>query len=522
MNSKQKKLKPQYIFFIIATLSLFIAYCVYLLISGGSYSHKIITLGTVDIESVKVEPSRDDVVKVTGIRQIQNKSIGINETSIDLESVGSGYVELNIEYTENPVNLSELLSNYTPNNGDEMTYDAPKQIKETASFQVLPFGMIYDITNDCFSGLWASLLLISALSLVLIITLGISLSQKGKEGDFSYSMVALCGVIIFLSVSVTVSTLTTLVFDAEYLSFMRTTALITILFDSGKSFLFLTMIPLVIFCIILSISNIILVRREGFRFQNLLGIILGFAVIGGLTVVAFLGGQLYIGSGLRQYVFMVLDTAFTYTFCYFECMLFATMACAISSTRYKIKSPVDYIIILGCAIRSDGSPTPLLRGRIDRALEFERAQFKNKELHAKFVPSGGQGDDEVISEAESMKRYLVSNGVPEEQILKEDKSVNTYQNMKFSKKVIEDDCGDSEKVKIAFSTTNYHVFRGYTLAKKFNMKVRGLSAKTKYYFFPNAFLREFVGLLWEKKKVHIIFIGSISLFFAIIYFLIKY
>ena len=94
--------------------------------------------------------------------------------------------------------------------------------------------------------------------------------------------------------------------------------------------------------------------------------------------------------------------------------------------------------------------------------------------------------------------------------------------MEFSNNVIKNDCGDTEKVKIAFSTTNYHVFRGYTLAKKLNMKVRGLSAKTKYYFFPNAFLREFIGLLWDKKKVHIIFIGAISIFFAVMYFLIKY
>ena len=121
-----------------------------------------------------------------------------------------------------------------------------------------------------------------------------------------------------------------------------------------------------------------------------------------------------------------------------------------------------------------------------------------------------------------MKRYLVDNGVPENKIIKEDKSVNTYQNLAFSKKIIEEDCGDIDKVNVAFSTTNYHIFRGYTIAKKLKFKVSGLSAKTKYYFFPNAFLREFIGLLWEKKYVHLIFVGAIAFFFAIFYLHIKY
>ena len=42
------------------------------------------------------------------------------------------------------------------------------------------------------------------------------------------------------------------------------------------------------------------------------------------------------------------------------------------------------------------------------------------------------------------------------------------------------------------------------------MKVKGLSAKTKLYFFPNAFIREFIGLLWEKKLLHILYATLIT------------
>ena len=200
-------------------------------------------------------------------------------------------------------------------------------------------------------------------------------------------------------------------------------------------------------------------------------------------------------------------------------MLLSTIVCAVLSTRYKPPYNLDYIIILGCAIRADGTPTPLLRGRAARALAFEREQFALSGKHAKFVPYGGQGSDEIISEAASIKRWLTEQGVPPEQILEENRSVNTYQNMAFSKQVIEADAGQTEGVQIGFSTTNYHVFRGYTLANRVRMKVKGLSAKTKLYFFPNAFIREFIGLLWEQKLRHLLCILLLLAAVGCVYFM---
>ena len=84
---------------------------------------------------------------------------------------------------------------------------------------------------------------------------------------------------------------------------------------------------------------------------------------------------------------------------------------------------------------------------MDAAIRFERAQFAANGKHAKFVPSGGQGSDEVISESEAMKRYLLEQGYPEEQIIKEDKSVNTDQNICFSREKIMADAADPETVR---------------------------------------------------------------------------
>ena len=256
--------------------------------------------------------------------------------------------------------------------------------------------------------------------------------------------------------------------------------------------------------------------------HHLLSALLGFAIIAAYAAIMIFAVLPEQSGVILVRLSSAVQSIISYVLGYLECMLFSCMICAVLSTVYKPPFDKDYIIILGCAICSDGTPTPLLRGRIDRAIAFESEQFSKSGKHAFFVPSGGQGSDEVISEAESMKRYLMEQGIPEERILKEDKSVNTYQNMAFSKKVIEKDAGDLSKASIAFSTTNYHVFRGYTLAKKLNMSIKGLSAKTKLYFFPNAFLREFIGLIVEQKKRHLLFILLGIVFFASLYLTVRF
>ncbi len=100
-----------------------------------------------------------------------------------------------------------------------------------------------------------------------------------------------------------------------------------------------------------------------------------------------------------------------------------------------------------------------------------------------------------------MKRYLIIQGIPEEQILPETRSLNTLQNMAYSKEIIDSKSGNAS---IAFSTTNYHVFRGGMLAASVGMNADGMGAKTKWYFWPNALIREFVGMLVKERKIHIL------------------
>ena len=124
-----------------------------------------------------------------------------------------------------------------------------------------------------------------------------------------------------------------------------------------------------------------------------------------------------------------------------------------------------------------------------------------------FVPSGGKGADEVISEAESIRNYLLSKGVPEDKILMEDRSSNTEENMRNSAALVREASRQAEP-KTAFATTNYHVFRSGILAERYGLHTEGIGSKTRSYFWVNAFVREFIATVYSERKKHLLVIAA--------------
>lgn len=276
--------------------------------------------------------------------------------------------------------------------------------------------------------------------------------------------------------------------------------------DSFGNFIILSFPFLLVFCLLLCISNISLIRHEGRSFVNVLGILLSVLIIAGVLV--YMRSNYYV-SGSREEVFLhdLIFNAFASVYLYFECMLLGTMFAGVLVTRHTPDFDRDYMIILGCGMNEDGTPMPLLKGRIDAALAFYHKQKEASGKALKFVPSGGQGPDEIISEGECMARYLLSKGIREDEILKEERSTNTYENMAFSKELI---LKENKEAKISFATSNFHILRAGLFARRVKMRATGIGASTKWYFWPNAAVREFIGLLTRHKlKQALILIGTI-------------
>ena len=262
---------------------------------------------------------------------------------------------------------------------------------------------------------------------------------------------------------------------------------------------------IVIFAVFLSVSNISLIRHEGFRKNNLYGLLIS-AVLGAGSILCAVLLAMFPNSTsetARDIAGSVIRTSVSSAFVYLEFLLLATQICMHYAAKHEPKYNQDFIMILGCKVRKDGTPPPLLKGRIDRALEFYKNQTEKTGNTPAFIPSGGQGPDEVISEGECMKNYLIENGIEESAIFPETESRTTLENMKFSKKIADE---YKENANILFSTTNYHIFRSGILSAKAGLRADGIGAKTKWYFWPNAQMREFIGLLASEWLLNLIFI----------------
>ncbi len=129
---------------------------------------------------------------------------------------------------------------------------------------------------------------------------------------------------------------------------------------------------ILLFSASLCISNIQLIRKEGFCFVNLLGIILSVLMVAGM-----LGGILIsvlFGYTMSYSTEMYFLNTYYGVFSFMVCLLLGGFIIFVRITRHRPDHDKDYIVILGCAIRDDGTLYPLIRGRVDRAIEFAREQ----------------------------------------------------------------------------------------------------------------------------------------------------
>lgn len=111
------------------------------------------------------------------------------------------------------------------------------------------------------------------------------------------------------------------------------------------------------------------------------------------------------------------------------CFLIPFIA-VIAGSRSDVQGDPQIMVIFGCQLRKDG-PSILLQDRLDTALDY-LADHPDMTI----VVSGGQGINEPTSEAQGMYDYLTQHGVDGEQIILEDRSVNTKENVDYSLAVL--------------------------------------------------------------------------------------
>ncbi len=145
---------------------------------------------------------------------------------------------------------------------------------------------------------------------------------------------------------------------------------------------------------------------------------------------------------------------------------------------------VDCILVLGCGVRDDGTPSDMLRDRLDRSLELYFAG-----VAPKLLMSGDHGRVEY-DEVNIMKKYAVDRGVPSEDVFMDHAGFSTYESIYRAKEIF---CADN----IVIVTQQYHLYRALYLAKSFGMEAHGVECD--YYTYYGQTMRDVREILARNK-----------------------
>ena len=377
-------------------------------------------------------------------------------------------------------------------------------------FRVGRLGTVYDSITGGFTGDRVVLAASTVFFLAAAILMFRYYSRARGPAFYSYATIYAAGFSLFAFLTGLLMLYITLrhALDPRDYSMMYAYSAIS---GASFSFIMVTCPMMLVFALAMAVSNIALLRHERFRLRNVLGIGVGIVLMLGEALAYRLYCRDFSGSEWQWRAQNTLQNVYATAFAYFECMLIGAIVCGLAAARHIPDANVDYILVLGCRFRKDGTLTPLLQGRVDRAIAFWRDQKARTGKEAVLMPSGGQGSDEVMAEAEAMRRYLLEQGIPERAIHIEDRSRNTYQNMEYSKALIE---AEKPGAKVAYATTNYHVFRSGVWASLAGLPAEGMGSKTKWWYWPNAFMRECFGLLMNRVPQEILLMFILVAFFA--------
>ena len=145
---------------------------------------------------------------------------------------------------------------------------------------------------------------------------------------------------------------------------------------------------------------------------------------------------------------------------------------------------IEVMVILGAQVKGTPAyPSLTLKERLDFALDY----FERNE-HVTIIVCGGQGADESDTEANVMANYLIARGVPDTQIIKEDTSTRTAENIANALK-------KTTINQMVIVTSDFHMYRAKMLARRLGVnEVYGHSAETENLSKYKSYFREVIAL----------------------------
>lgn len=118
----------------------------------------------------------------------------------------------------------------------------------------------------------------------------------------------------------------------------------------------------------------------------------------------------------------------------------------VMASRQDQQVRVDAIVVLGAA-QYDGTPSPALQRRLDRALELY-----DQGLAPEIVLTGSNREGDRFTEAFAGYRYLTGKGVPESSLTIVDDGSSTYESLAAARRVLVDEGAE----RVLLVSDSYH------------------------------------------------------------------
>lgn len=137
--------------------------------------------------------------------------------------------------------------------------------------------------------------------------------------------------------------------------------------------------------------------------------------------------------------------------------------------RQKMLSPedastivdADCILVLGCQVKDDGTPSAMLRDRLERGIELYFAG-----VAPKILMSGDHGQTEY-DEVNTMKQYAIDAGVPSEDVFMDHAGFSTYESIYRAREIFQAET-------IVIVTQEYHLYRALFIADRLDVAAFGV------------------------------------------------
>lgn len=153
------------------------------------------------------------------------------------------------------------------------------------------------------------------------------------------------------------------------------------------------------------------------------------------------------------------------------------------------KLETEYIIVLGCVLRGD-QPGVFLTQRLNTAYDYLSSNPESKA-----ILSGGQGSNEIISEAQCMYNYLVDKGIEPSRLIIEDKSKSTKENFENTAKLLESKGIHTDELLVV--TNEFHEYRASEFAKRSGFKAYSYPCKTRWNGYMPFVTREIFAIVYQ-------------------------